>query len=222
MNKVELLLCRYFLPRLLARGCKLTVPRSGKDGEDVNCFSVFIEREGQPYLLARSIANEVLDCLEWNSQSHRFSLDRKIPLADVDPVSISVWHYYGLDEVRYSGIFGVAIGRACPLVYLKIHAVRTLSGFDQYFFNKKKLVAKRRIDLLRFMLEQRTEGTTTFHTFDLMTKLYSIKWVSHPDSNSQLDFLEFYLKSLSQTGELSMVSERSYQLTGYALSAIVE
>jgi hypothetical protein len=227
MNKVELLLCRCFLPRLLARGCKLTVPRSGKDGEDVNCFSVSIEKQGEPYLLVRSITNDVLDCLEWDSQSQRCSIAREIPLTKVHLASISVRHYYGLSEVRYSGIFEVAIGLIFRLEYFKIHVVRSISGFDQYFFNKKKLITKRRIDLLRFMLEQRTEGTTTFRAIDLMTKLYSIKWVSHPDSNSQLELLEFYLESLLQTGELSMVNKQTnlhqtYQLTGYGLGAIVE
>ena len=183
MNKIALSLCRHFLPRLLARPCDDLIPRSGARGEAVNCFYVSIDMQGKPYLRVRSISNDMLECLKWDVQS--YSIETKIPLTEVDPTSIFVTHFYGLSEVRYFGICDVAIGRTFFFQYLKIHVVRILSSFDQYFFNKKKLVTKQRIDLLRFMLEQQLEGTKAFGTIDLMTKLYSIKWVSHPDREFQ-------------------------------------
>jgi hypothetical protein len=231
MNKVELWLCRHFLPRLIAKSCAGRIPRYGKFSEPVfNCFCVYIDRQGEPYLLARSMANDFLDCLMWEDRGDgrgtlSYCIDTKIPLTAVDPASILVTHEYGSSQVRYSGIFEVAIGRTFFFQYFKIHAVGILSSVVQLFFNKKKLVTKQRIDLLHTMLEQRLEGTLMINTTQLMDKLYSVNWMSHPDGDLQFKKLEFYLESLSQTGELVKKVNRGwiqYQLTGHALRAIEE
>ena len=52
-----------------------------------------------------------------------------------------------------------------------------------------------------------------------MTGLYSIKWVLHPERESQHARLRFYLDSLVSTGELTSLNG-DYELTGKALQTI--
>ena len=52
-----------------------------------------------------------------------------------------------------------------------------------------------------------------------MTGLYSVKWIYHPDKESQRKRLTFHLDSLVDTGELRRVGLK-YELTGEALKAI--
>jgi hypothetical protein len=94
-----------------------------------------------------------------------------------------------------------------------------VESVDQYFFNKKKLVTKQRIDLLRLLVERRLDGHKAESPVDLMTALYSIKWVLHPERDTQKERVRFYLDSLVSTGELSKLDHR-YELTGKALQAI--
>ena len=54
---------------------------------------------------------------------------------------------------------------------------------------------------------------------DLMTKLYSIKWVLHPSADEQQNRLELYLDSLVESGDLRKVNTE-YVVTGKAISTI--
>lgn len=212
-------LCRYFLPRILARACESTIPRSGEKGERVNCFTVSIDKAEEPYLIALELNGDELKCIEWNGQ--HYNIDTTVSLTSIDPSQLHIAHYYGLSEIRYFGIVDFVIGRLTLWPYIKIHFVRVFSQLDQYLFNKKKLVTKQRVDLLRFLVSQTLEGHSSFDEIDLMTQLYSIKWVLHPDQDLQRRKLEFYLKSLTDTGELKKINNE-YTLTGQALRAIEE
>jgi hypothetical protein len=143
-------LCRYFLHRTLSRNCESTIPRSGEKGERVNCFTVSIDKAGDPYLMVLEIHGDQLKCIEWNGK--RYEIDSTISLKNIHPSQFCITHYYGLSEIRYFGIMDFVIGRLILWPYIKIHFVRILSKFDQYIFNKKKLVTKQRVDLLRFLM----------------------------------------------------------------------
>ena len=93
-----------------------------------------------------------------------------------------------------------------PWPYLKIHAVRHLSKLDQYLFNKKKLVTKQRTELLKFLIERTLDGETNHSPIDLMTDLYSIKWVLHPHGEKEQRKLEVFLDARVDTGELRKVN----------------
>lgn len=219
MRALTTTLCRYFLPRVLVRKCESTIPRSGEKGEQVNCFTVSIDKAGEPYLIALELYDDQLKCIEWSGQS--YEIDTTVPITTIHPSQLRITHYYGLSEVKYFGIVDFVVGQLTLWPYIKIHFVRTLSKFDQYLFNKKKLVTKQRVDLLRFLVTQALEGHNSFEEIDLMTQLYSIKWALHPDQDSQRKKLEFYLESLVDTGELRKASHK-YVLTGGALRAIEE
>ena len=219
MRAMTTKLCRYFLSSVLAQKCESTIPRSGEKGERVNCFTVSIDKAGKPYLIALELDGDKLKCIEWNGQ--RYEINTTVTFTSIHPSQFCITHYYGLYEVRYFGIVDFMIGWMTHLPYIKIHFVRILSKFDQYLFNKKKLVTKQRVDLLRFLVSQALEGHDSFNEIDLMTQLYSIKWVLHPDQDLQRKKLEFYLNSLTDTGELRKVNLK-YFLTGHALRAIEE
>lgn len=219
MHALTTTLCRYFLPRVLARKCESTIPRSGEEGEKINCFTVSIDKAGDPYLIALELYGDQLKCIEWSGQ--RYEIDTTVSIATIHSSQFRITHYYGLSEVKYFGVMDFVIGRLTLWPYIKIHFVRTLSKFDQYLFNKKKLVTKQRVDLLRFLVTQALEGHNSFEEIYLMTQLYSIKWVLHPDQDSQRRKLKFYLESLVGTGELRKANHK-YFLTGGALRAIEE
>lgn len=219
MRTLTHILCRHFLPWALTRACESTIPRSGDAGKKVNCFTVSLDREGEPYLIVLKLADDMLECLAWSGKSYETATT--IPLRSIDPSQLYITHYYGLSDIKYAGIGDFAIGRLTLWPYVKIHFVLALNKFDQYIFNKKKLITKQRIDLLRFLVSKALEGHESFNEIDLMTQLYSVKWVLHPDKDSQRNKLRFYLESLADTGELRKANYK-YFLTGHALRAIEE
>jgi hypothetical protein len=163
------------------------------------------------------MSGDVLGCRQWTGQSFETAID--VSLATIEGQDLSVTHFYGHSEVEYRGVFDFALGRTFFLPYIKIHLVRAIESVDQYFFNKKKLFTKQRTDLLKFLVRRRLDGESISSPFELMTGLYSVRWVYHPDKDSQVKRLTFYLDSLVNTGELRRVDHK-YELTGRALEAI--
>lgn len=217
MTPIELRLAKLLLLEALKCPCPQLIPRSGAAGAKVNCFTIYIDRGGEPYLLVQSLSEGMLSCLEWSGSS--FDKPLVVPLNEIETRDLAITHFYGYGEVQYRGLNDFLLGRTLFFPYIKIHVVRAIEATDQFFFNKKKLLTKQRIDLLRFLVQRRLEGIPISSPVDLMTGLYSLKWVLHPDRDPQQKRLHFYLESLVDTGELKRDGHR-YELTGEALKAI--
>lgn len=134
----------------------------------------------------------------------------RVPLRNVELSKFQITHFYGLSDVRYSGLRDFILNRVSAWPYIKIHIVRVVNRIDRYFFNKKKLITKQRMDLLKILLERHLDGKSKFDPISLMTDLYSIRWVQHPYRDSLKHKLEFYLDSMIETGEL----DHPQQLSG--------
>lgn len=219
MNPTTIRLCKLVLSKVLGNACESTIRRSGDEGAKVNCFVTSIDRVDEPYLIVLSLVDNDLYCIEWDGA--RYSIERTIALTSLSLAEIRITHYYGHSEIQYFGVLDFVRNRLLPWPYVQIHLVRKLSGMDQYFFNKKKLITKQRSDLLRFLIERTLDGKTDHEPLDLMTDLYSIKWVLHPCGEEEQRKLEFHLEALVDTGELRKINHK-YVLTGFALRAIEE
>lgn len=219
MNKFYLAITKRVLRRAVATACAATIPRSGDKGEKVNCFVTAVDRNGAPYLIVLKVEGDELVCIEWDGA--KYQVDRRLPIASFQPSQFRITHYYGLSNIEYRGVLDFIVGQLTAWPYIQIHIVLWLSSFDQYLFNKKKLISKQRMELLKYLVEQAQTGKQQHDTLDLMTELYSIKWFLHPQRETEQQKLEFYLESLAETGELRKISY-NYVVTGFALRAIEE
>lgn len=217
MKRTKARIATFLFTRALSRACPSLIPRSGADGAVVNCYSIYIDKNSAPYLLVRSLANDVLSCDEWTGSS--FNKPIEIPLQAIQWRDVSITHFYGYNEIQFRGLAKFGFSYLTRLPYLKTLLTRLIETTDQYFFNKKKLVAKQRMDLLRFLVQRQLEGSPISSPISLMTNLYSLRWLQHPDRESHQNQLRFYLDSLVDTGELKKTGAK-YDLTGEALKAI--
>lgn len=215
---IKKFLYRWFLTRLIAKACDLRIPRSGKKGEEVNCYVVALDRDDSPYFVATAIDGDVLTGLKWNGTS--YADGATISISDLESGALNITHYYGLSEVVYDSIYGVAWNYVTRFIYLKLHIYRYLDSTYQYFFNKRKLVTKRRMELLRLMMDDQLDRTHNGITsFALMTKIYSMRLFLHPSWEAQHQKINLYLESLVLSGELSKINDE-YVVTGRAISTI--
>lgn len=206
------------LPRLIAKACESRIPRSGKKGEEVNCYVVAIDHSDSPYFVATAIDGDVLTGLKWNGNSYDDSAT--ISISDIERGTLNITHYYGLSEVTYGSIYDVAWNYVTRLIYLKIHIYRYIDTTYQYFFNKRKLVTKKRMDLLQLMMDEQLDRTHDgIRSLDLMTKIYSMRLFLHPSWEVQHKKTDLYLESLVSSGELDKINDE-YVVTGKAISTI--
>ena len=215
---IKTFLYRWLLPRLIDRACESRIPRSGRKGEEVNCYVVALDQGDSPYFVATAIDGDVLTGLKYDGNSYTDSAT--ISISDLESGALNITHYYGLSEVTYDSIYDVAWQYLTRLIYLKIHIYRYLDSTFQYFFNKRKLVTKKRMELLRLMMDDQLDRTHDgIDSLDLMTKIYSMRLFLHPAWEVQHKKLDLYLESLVSSGELRKVNNE-YVVTGKAISTI--
>jgi len=195
-----------------------STPRSGEEGEKVNCFLVALDRDVSPFFLATGYEDQTIIGLKWNG--HSYADKYSLGLSELGSYKFRVTHYYGLDKVIYKSIYDIVWNYITKFVYLKIHLYRYISSTHQFFFNKHKLVTKKRMELIQFMMNDQLDRIHDgIELDDLMTKLYSINWILHPSGDEQQRKLEFYLESLVLSGELNNINNQ-YIVTGKAISTI--
>lgn len=215
---MKIFLLKWLLPKLVSNSCDSRIPRTGEEGENVNCFVVAVDHGREPYFVATRFEDNLLVGVQWNGTS--YSDAHSITVEEFSKGNIRITHYYGLSEVSYSSVYDLAWNMITKYVYLKIHLYRHFSTAYQYFFNKKKLVTKKRMDLLQFMMSDQIDREHNgIRILDLMTKLYSINWVLHPSADEQEKKLEMYLSSLVDSGDLDKINGE-YVVTGKAISTI--
>lgn len=184
----------------------------------MNCYFVALDRDKLPYFMARGIEGEKLTGLKSNGVS--FTDDATLSISDLENGTLNITHYYGIDAVTYNSIYGVAWHYITKWAYLKIHIHRYIDSTHQYFFNKRKLVTKTRMELLQFMMNDQLDRTHNgIDLISLMSKIYSMRSFLHPSRKMQQQKLNLYLESLVLSEELKMVNHE-YVVTGKAISTI--
>jgi hypothetical protein len=176
------LLYKWLLPKFISKACESEIHRSGEEGEKVNCYVVALDKDSAPYFVATDYDCGKLLGLKWNGKSYKdeYSLE----LGDLDTGEFRITHYYGLATVSYNSIYDAAWHYLTKIIYLKIEIYRSISSADQKLFNKRKLVTKDRMTLLQVMVDDQLDRNHDgIEVIDLMTKLYSIKWVLHPSGD---------------------------------------
>ncbi len=215
---IKTFLYRRLLPRLLSKACESRIPRSGKKGEQVNCYVIALDQGDSPYFVATSIDGDDIRGLKYDGNS--YSEDTSISISDLKDGTLRITHYYGLSEITYDSIFDVAFQYVTKFIYIKIRIYRYIDKTFQYFFNKRKLVSKRRMDLLRFMMDDQLDRTHKgIGSLDLLSKLFSMRLFLHPSFDVQHEKLELYLDSLVASGEIEKVNNE-YVVTGKAISTL--
>src|SRR5205823_4525109 len=86
-------------------------------------------------------------------------------------------------------------------------------------FNKRKLVTKRRVEILDLLISKHQDNAKGFDSLDLMTDLYSLRWLLHPGGDTQLKVIELFLDSFVHTGDLKRVGQK-YALSPHALGTM--
>lgn len=215
---IKTFLYRRLLPRLLSKACESGIPRSGKKGEQVNCYVIALDQGDLPYFFATSIEGDVISGLKYDGNS--YAEDASISIPGLKDGTLRITHYYGLSEVTYDSIYDIAFQYVTRLIYIKIRIYRYIDKTFQYFFNKRKLVSKRRMDLLRFMMDDQLDRTHKgIGSLNLLSKLFSMRLFLHPSFDVQHEKLELYLDSLVASGEIEKVNTE-YVVTGKAISTL--
>ena len=217
MTRIELLLVQRHLPQLLAGACDATVPRSGSEGERVNCYTTTIRDGDEPNLLLLRLEGRDVKGLRYDGRKYSIEVTERID--SIEPRHLRVTHFYGLDEVRLVGIWAIAFGRWTKWPYVLIHFRRAWNKLAQALFNRRALASQKRLALLQQVVNWTADNGTPIDAMDVMTLRYGYRWASHPEWQSHHDQLERSLEMLVETGDLRKDQHR-FLPTGQAIKTL--
>jgi len=212
------ILYRWLLTRLTKRLCEAKIPSSGDKGKKINCYIIYLNKENEPYFMVNDFNQDTLMGILWNGT--KYVNEEKIALSNVENLNLEVFHYYGLFDIKYKNIYNLTWHYITKSKYIKIYFMRMIALMRQYFFNKRKLVTRRRVELLQKILNEKRSLNDGIHIMDLMTMLYTPKWIFHPMREDKEKELQIYLDSFEASGELRRNQNNKYEITGKAIISI--
>ena len=187
MNK----LTKWILSRLLNKSCPDRIPRSGKSGKQVNCYSISIYDGDVPVMLVKSI--NVNGLSGYHFEGGGFRTEAVIPFSLYSDLSLRVEHYHGLVTHRYSGVWDYILHEWTWFYKLQSIYALAKNSVPQYFFNKKTLQIPQRMKVLESIISKQSEEPhKSFSSLDLMSYMYSIRWYLHPHKTRLRKRMDLY------------------------------
>jgi hypothetical protein len=194
------------------------ISRTGEEGKKQNCYTIYLISNNRRHLIIEGIDSYGVHGKQYDG--NMFANDASVTFEQFKAIDVEVVHYYGLDTVTYKGLFSFFITGKTKIEYIIIHFRRLLFKCSQFIFDRRKLVTVQRLQLLRILVDNYIEKAGRgIGLIELMTKLYSIKWVEHPAGDSQEQKISLYLDSLVASGELTK-NITEYSVTPKAILTI--
>jgi hypothetical protein len=148
--RIDSFILRFVLTRVLSRVCPDYVPTSGEQAELNDCYFTTYSETEVPGLALVSMQGSLISCLAFDGK--RYVTPTTIDVDEIDPKRLIVTHYYGLNQLTYTGARSAAIGLQLRWPYIKIQLCRLANSGRQRLFNRRSLPVRQRLDLLRDVL----------------------------------------------------------------------
>lgn len=214
MNKLTKYIYKKVLKKTLGNICPSSIPRSGDEVKNVNCFVIYLKKNVEYKSMVTSILGETIDVLEW--QDNRFQAESKISLEDLSNYTIEITHFYKEYKAKYTSVRSYILNSFFKLTHLGIF----YSDIKQFSYNQKTLVRLERIEVLKFLINSRIEDEKdSFSSWQIMESLYSHRWYKHREGGNRHRRLRLVLGSLIETRDIEK-RDSSYVVAGKALDTL--
>ncbi len=209
-------LIKKYVPKLMACGCPPLIPRSGKAGDAVRCFTLYLGDVEKPDVMLTGFDGAVFTGNAWGDNSYTVPTTESLDDA-VD--RLVIWHYYGVAEVVYQGIFDYLRGRFFRFEYLYIRLSWGKSHVAQLWFNNKKLVTTSRTVLLKALLAAAVDGQPHVSVSGLLRSIHGIRLYGRPDKKLHINRAEVFLDGMRDTKEVAR-EHSMYSITGHGIATL--
>ena len=217
MKSIAKAIKRSLLEVPLRRPSPHIIARSGEAGAAVNCYTTRVMRNvGEP-LIVESANGDELNCLEYDG--NRYSIEKTVNFDELLDEAFEFTHYHGLVTTTYFGWFDLALGRIFRAPYIKAKIYSIYLSLSQGLYNRRKLVTKQRIDLLKVVLAAQLAGRDKISSLSVMSAIHTERWYLHPNSEAEHHRVKFYLEKLAETNDL-VKNSIDYQISGQGVAAI--
>ncbi|TBG89359.1 hypothetical protein ELG67_09785 [Rhizobium leguminosarum] len=140
---------------------------------------------------------------------------RTISNRELQNYSLLITRYIGELEITYTSPLGFLFSSALHIDLYRLYRERLF----QYLFNHRSLDEKRRIQVLRLMLDGLLSGNPLRSGIDIMSELYGARWARHPQHVALHSYYEFMLEAFVASGDV-VLDDHAYRLLPQGMNTI--
>jgi hypothetical protein len=134
-------------------------------------------------------------------------------------MTFRVVDYYREIEIRYDSAGEYLLHQ----LFGYRHLARINDRFQQFRFNRRRLVRRDRIAVLRAIAEATIRrDDARFSRVGIMAELYGMRWPLHPEGDSVERYCELMLESLAAAGDLTSTDGYEYRLAPGGLRTLAD
>ena len=209
---------RKVLSRLLQKACPERIPRSGEDGQKINCFNIFIYENNKWNVVIQKVTKTHFEGIKWDGK--HYSIDYSTTLNSIKMKNIKINHNSGLYDIYYDGFMNYMISGFTKFQILKVQFQKKWDKSRQYIYNKKKFATIDRIYLLRNLIDHYLKSNgEPIHIMDLMTELHTLRWILHPEKDKEELKLKLLLDSFIVSEDLQLTGNK-YIITPKSIATL--
>jgi hypothetical protein len=191
------------------------IPRSMPRATTVDCYVVTLSGPDEEWsVLVEAMVHETVNGQWLNGDSYDGEV-ALLPEAEA-AAKFQCTHFLGPYEFKYESPLKFVFHQ-----WFRIPQIAVLRDrVEQYQFNRRHLVRRDRIEILRYLYETRLENASReVSSVSLATKLYTNRVFFHPDKNKMLNHCRMLLDSLVESGDLQL-NGAAYSITSHALTTL--
>lgn len=219
-KQIRIFLLQRCLAKTLAHSCPNIIPRSGERAKKVNCYVAALDKQAKPYILVRKIGKTHIEGLEWDGIAKKYSKSIRLSLRRASGLRLKLIHYVGASELEYDGVFRFWLGHTSKLPYIVLFFQDSFDSLSRFLFNRRSQLEANRDRLLEYVVEEFAVSRIPFDSASVLTKMYKLKWYSHPAATSARVRTDYLLESLVATGDLVRTPTGDYTVAPLAFKSL--
>lgn len=227
MKALEKLFAKKLKGALEIKWPKKTVPRTGDEAKDVNCYSVYVTDKDGTYL-AESVEGNKLKVGLWDDTKQKHSISKTLYLDKLSELNFEITHYHGVITHTYTSWLEFTLHEA-TLMYKLLSPVALAWSYVKVFFQlqlPRLLISRKKIDepnreqvLDEVVKLNKRNRHQDFEASKLLQNRYSTKVVWHPNYPTLINEWSLVLESMVEEGEVTGGGNR-YRIKGKAITSL--
>lgn len=204
------------IAKALKKPAPSPVPRSGKEGMKMNCYSCGINLPNKSILWVESVNRVFVKGYTVNRDTGEH-IYQELPLRTIKLSDLHIKKCKGLYAYSFRNGVDFIIKDMTGYIAFKIFLMSSIRNLNQLRFNKHPLQKKKRTEILKILIEQHSSKNSEFNVVSLMVLIHTSKYFNHPEKDIATSLLKLYLDSFVESGEVIRTQGINYKLTGKAI-----
>lgn len=210
------------LSKALAIKTPERIPRSGDEGKNVDCYSVYVTDSHGSYLADAVVENgQKLKVKMWDEAKRTHERSMLLDLQNLTVLNFTIHHYHGLVTHTYESPFDFLIHEVTGFYKLQSKYALLKYAVPKFLHAKKKHKRPERSRVLRAIIElSENNHTQTLDVMRILNNIYGMYAILHPQYPTLKQATLLVMKSLAESGEIELVNQYECRINGKALTTM--